>query len=121
MSRVVVLSATTDSPAVARTLVREEMSGCDDRSVVVAELIVSELVTNAVVHAETSIELEFERTDNTVRAAVTDEGTGRPTVRHPGIADEHGRGLLIVRSLADEWGVVERANGKSVWFTLTCD
>jgi anti-sigma regulatory factor (Ser/Thr protein kinase) len=120
MSPSVLLPADTGSPAAARALVRREMVHCDQDAVAAAELVISELVTNALVHARTSIEVQFGHEDDTVRAAVIDEGVGRPTRRAARASDEHGRGLGIVRSVADEWGVDDLAVGKAVWFTLRC-
>ena len=50
MSRTETLPATTDSPATARKLIRTEMSQCDEQAIAAAELMISELVTNVVVH-----------------------------------------------------------------------
>jgi anti-sigma regulatory factor (Ser/Thr protein kinase) len=120
MSTVQTLPAVPDSPAMARTLVRAELSGCSESTVTTAELMISELVTNAVVHGGTPIRIELEHGDNVVKATVTDGGTALPVLRHPQRSAEHGRGLMIVSSLAHDWGVVENENGKSVWFSLPC-
>ena len=122
MSRTETLPATTDSPATARKLIRSEMSQCDEQAIAAAELMISELVTNAVVHGGTPIriDLHHEEGADVVRTAVTDEGEGRPVVLDPEEVDPHGRGLIIVRSLAAEWGVAEAEAGKCVWFTLPC-
>jgi anti-sigma regulatory factor (Ser/Thr protein kinase) len=91
----------------------------------VAELLSSELVTNAVVHAHSSVELAAVRTDHgDLRVDVFDtEGlrSGReiaPRLR-PDTEAEGGRGLAIVSSLATAWGVDDAGSGKSVWFTLS--
>jgi IS5 family transposase len=52
--RIETLPGTTDSPAIARELIRSEMADCNDDAVAAAELMISELVTNAVVHGATS-------------------------------------------------------------------
>jgi anti-sigma regulatory factor (Ser/Thr protein kinase) len=118
MSTVQMLPAVPDSPSVARTLVRAELAGCTETTVTTAELMVSELVTNAVVHGGTPIRVELEHGDHTVRAMVTDGGNDLPVLRHPERSSEHGRGLMIVSTLADDWGVIENERGKSVWFSL---
>lgn len=98
------------------------MGNCDDEAIAAAELMISELVTNAVVHGGTPIRIDLHHREqpDLVRAAVTDGGEGQPVPRNPDEQDPHGRGLLIVRSLADDWGVAEYEAGKCVWFTLRC-
>ncbi len=96
------------------------MADCDERTVAAAVLIISELVTNAVVHAETLIEVELVRQDNTVRGAVSDGSKQPPALLDHGPWDDRGRGLQVVDSLADNWGVVELPHGKTVWFTVRC-
>jgi anti-sigma regulatory factor (Ser/Thr protein kinase) len=83
-------------------------------------LLVSELATNAVRHAASSFTVSIERDASSIRVAVTDAGDGKPLVQSPAPTDYSGRGLLIVRTLADTWGVTEASDGsgKSVWFTL---
>jgi anti-sigma regulatory factor (Ser/Thr protein kinase) len=81
-------------------------------------LMVSELVTNAVVHGEGPIDLRIERLGDRVRIAVTDHGTGTPV--EDGMPDSdavHGRGLAIVARLAQRWGVrAHQGAGTTVWF-----
>ncbi len=90
---------------------------CDD-----VELMVSELVTNALVHAGTELVVEagYDEHSGTVRVAVGDDGLGQPAVRRPSPADPHGRGLQIVAMLASGWGVdpQEGGAGKTVWFEV---
>jgi anti-sigma regulatory factor (Ser/Thr protein kinase) len=86
-----------------------------------ASLLVSELVTNAIVHARTTaaVEIRFDAR-RVVRIAVSDDSPSRPAVDlHPGARAEGGRGMLIVSTLAARWGVeTAAAGGKSVWFEL---
>jgi anti-sigma regulatory factor (Ser/Thr protein kinase) len=86
-----------------------------------ASLLVSELVTNAIVHARTTatIQIQF-GVSRTLRVAVSDDSPARPSVDlHPGARAEGGRGMLIVSTLAARWGVeTAPAGGKSVWFEL---
>ncbi|MDQ6649443.1 MAG: ATP-binding protein [Actinomycetota bacterium] len=81
-----------------------------------AILLVSELVTNAVRHAGSQVELVLERWADTLRASVSDTVRTMPQVRRAGPTDEGGRGLALVEALSARWGVVERKAGKQVWF-----
>lgn len=84
-------------------------------------VMVSELAMNAVQHARTQFEVSVELTADTLRVTVTDSGAGRPTAQPmPPPSSDRGRGLQIVQSLADEWGVApsSHGSGKSVWFQL---
>ena len=84
------------------------------------EVMVSELATNALVHAATSFAVTIDRREHLVYVEVTDAGVGMPTRRSPGETEPHGRGLAIVEELSDQWGTIHNAGevGKSVWFTL---
>jgi anti-sigma regulatory factor (Ser/Thr protein kinase) len=83
-------------------------------------VMVSELATNSVRHAASAFTLSIERDHRQVRVAVTDDGDRLPSLRAPDPHDHSGRGLQIVRALADEWGVTETVGrpGKTVWFVL---
>ena len=83
-------------------------------------LMVSELATNAILHGQTDFEIDVELTEESLLVAVTDGGRGSPEVQQPAVTEMHGRGLMIVQSLADEWGVtgVSGGIGKTVWFRL---
>jgi anti-sigma regulatory factor (Ser/Thr protein kinase) len=84
-------------------------------------LLVSELATNAVVHARTVFGVDIDVRGNFVRVAVSDAGGGVPEVQPlPPPSAPHGRGLLVVSRLADRWGIETSAagNGKSVWFEV---
>jgi anti-sigma regulatory factor (Ser/Thr protein kinase) len=84
-----------------------------------AALLVSELVTNAVVHGRTSATVEVHRPADTLRVTVRDDNPALPAVGDaPDFTDEHGRGLLIVSKLARRWGVEASGDGKAVWFEL---
>jgi anti-sigma regulatory factor (Ser/Thr protein kinase) len=81
-----------------------------------AQLIVSELITNAVNAECSSTELRLSCEGRSLRIAVLDDGGGRPSIRAAGDRDEHGRGLAIIDSLATDWGVVDDSEaGKQVW------
>ena len=95
--------------------------GCSE-SIELLALMLSELATNAVQHADTEFEVEISVTPDaggrSVRVRVSDEAPGFPTPQEPGTDAPHGRGLRIVESLADAWGVEVRRDrpGKTVWF-----
>lgn len=82
-----------------------------------AALLVSELVTNALVHTAGGAQLTATVTDR-LRVEVRDCASARPEPRPPTGDGTSGRGLILVRSLADAWGVLPHAFGKSVWFEL---
>ncbi|MFB6848520.1 ATP-binding protein [Streptomyces sp. NPDC056373] len=85
----------------------------------VAELLTSELVTNAIVHTDHDAVLTATVGPRGLRVEVRDFVARRPRVRLP-VADEgtNGRGLFLVESLADAWGVRPHGVGKAVWFEL---
>ena len=81
---------------------------------------VSELVTNAVVHAGSHAELALRLADGVLRVEVRDLGQGTVSrVRREATVDDlHGRGLLLVEALSSAWGVTEDPDGKTVWFEV---
>jgi serine/threonine-protein kinase RsbW len=113
------LLATPDAVPAARHAFRE-MDELDTPTREVVELLVSELVTNAVRHGASdpheSILVRAKRTDGAVRVEVCDEGAGfahrgeAPEDMHPG-----GRGLMLVKTLASRWGVMP-GQPNCVWF-----
>ncbi|MER6407233.1 ATP-binding protein [Streptomyces viridosporus] len=118
------LAAHPGSPAQARRLTRSRLTGwsvCEDTRDTAA-LVVSELVTNAVVHTASSrIVCELQDGDGLVRIAVRDEGCApdQPranTLQRP--EEEHGRGLLLVDALCHAWGTREHGPGLLVWADL---
>ncbi|MFD3456613.1 SpoIIE family protein phosphatase [Streptomyces sp. NPDC058691] len=78
------------------------------------ELVVSELVTNAVRYGANPIQLRLVR-DHCLICEVTDGGGAAPRLRHARTSDEGGRGLLIVSRLTQRWGIRYSPEGKSVW------
>ncbi|QES52224.1 hypothetical protein DEJ50_06650 [Streptomyces venezuelae] len=85
----------------------------------VAELLATELVTNALVHTDQGAEVSLRLADTRLRVEVRDGTARRPRPYVP-IADDgtHGRGLMLVQALADAWGVAPAGGGKVVWFEL---
>jgi anti-sigma regulatory factor (Ser/Thr protein kinase) len=87
-----------------------------------ARLVISELVTNSVLHsgmgAGQSIEVRVIVRPGTIRIEVADAGPGfQPTVRLPGPASETGRGLFVVDHVSDRWGTIPN-DGIRVWAEL---
>nr|PPQ56641.1 hypothetical protein C5F59_08195 [Streptomyces sp. QL37] len=87
----------------------------------VAELLLSELVTNALIHTRNGAVVTVTSVPTRVRVEVRDFVTGQEPAPYVPNADDgtHGRGLILVQSLADSWGVTTQALGKVVWFELS--
>ncbi|MBO8193828.1 SpoIIE family protein phosphatase [Streptomyces oryzae] len=102
----------------ARRLARRALArwGLDELSDAV-ELLVSEIVTNAVRYAERPITLRLLRTDM-LRCEVGDDVPQLPRLRQARATDEGGRGLYLVNRLARRWGATRLSTGKVVWFEL---
>lgn len=81
-----------------------------------AELLTSELVTNAVQHGGGCTSLRLSRDFNFVRIEVSHQQSGRPVARRAEADEERGRGLLLVEHVASAWGVSH--DGTTVWFTI---
>jgi anti-sigma regulatory factor (Ser/Thr protein kinase) len=87
--------------------------------VFVAELLISEVVTNAVLHAHSPVEVVLRDPGGALRVEVSDESEVLPVfVESAHTFDDHGRGLPLVRDLSDQWGIIENDSGKTVWFSL---
>jgi anti-sigma regulatory factor (Ser/Thr protein kinase) len=84
-----------------------------------AELLVSELVTNAVRYGTPPIWLRVECDDShEMVVRVADADPAPPTLMEADWADESGRGLALVDVISDDWGVESLPEGKQVWFRL---
>ena len=83
-------------------------------------LVASELVSNAVLHARTVIDVALSVSDGTLELSVNDcDGRSpRPRPQRPDDTSTGGRGLFLVEALSDDWGVAERMDGKEVWFRI---
>ncbi|EXU86709.1 serine/threonine protein phosphatase, partial [Streptomyces noursei PD-1] len=103
----------------ARRLARRALArwGLDELSDQL-ELLVSEVVTNAVRYAERPVTLRLLRTD-VLRCEVGDDVPQLPRLRHARPSDEGGRGLYLVNRMARRWGATRLSMGKVVWFELS--
>jgi GAF domain-containing protein/anti-sigma regulatory factor (Ser/Thr protein kinase) len=109
------------SAAAARRTLERALEGAGlDGLLDEALLLVTELVTNAVVHAGTEIELRIDTSAGGLRVEVVDRSPGSLPVMQPAPAEtrEGGRGVFLLDALASEWGTRHFSGGKSVWFQL---
>ncbi len=111
----------------ARALLHAVLTGwgADQDVLDTAELVLSELVTNALRaraprDRQVGVRLAHSPQDGLLRLEVSDAGEGRPEVRNPSEDETGGRGLLLVDALAHRWGVREREGGigKTTWAEL---
>lgn len=110
------LPASVTTPAAARAVVREAVErGRAGVRIEDVALVVSELVTNAVIHGRGDITLDVVVGPDAVHVSVEDAGPEPPTPRAAEPADESGRGLLLVSRIASQWGVRPVDTGKVVW------
>ncbi|WP_460065517.1 SpoIIE family protein phosphatase [Streptomyces sp. YKOK-I1] len=124
------LAGSPHAPGLARDVVRAAFTEWGDLPERLAEdvtLVVSELVTNAVVHAGTDVELLCRLEDDPEQghAVVVEVGDHHPSraprdhpPESPHETPEYGRGLRLVAALADAWGVTYRRGAKTVWARL---
>ncbi len=112
------LPASTSSAALARRLLRGALTAWPSELVNSAELLVSELVTNAVQHGRSAPVVRVDAYGSTLRVTVADDCPSAPGVRHPDADADSGRGLLLVETVATSWGWSQHARGKLVWFTI---
>jgi anti-sigma regulatory factor (Ser/Thr protein kinase) len=97
----------------------------DQEALDVAELVLSELVTNALRaraphDRQVGVHISHSDENGLLRLEVSDAGEGRPEVRRPSADEIGGRGLLLVEALTHRWGVQEREGGigKTVWVEI---
>ncbi|WP_241251322.1 ATP-binding SpoIIE family protein phosphatase [Candidatus Protofrankia californiensis] len=108
-------SAVHARSALARILAGQRLAAVADDAL----LLVSEVVTNAVLHARSDLVLRVHQEGDRLRVSVEDrEGARMPRRRTPRDDGESGWGLLIVDVLAHGWGVETTGDGKRVWFDL---
>jgi PAS domain S-box-containing protein len=114
--------ATPSSVGEARRFLLGTLPDVGDDAADALALMLSELATNAVQHAATEFEVSVhvEPDRGRVRVEVSDGAAGYPTPQDPVPDAPHGRGLHIVRALADVWGIEMRRDrpGKTVWYSV---
>ncbi|MEU1471624.1 SpoIIE family protein phosphatase [Streptomyces sp. NPDC005761] len=110
----------TSAPAAARRLVSERLAAWNvsDETGDATELIVSELVTNAVRYGSPPVRLRL-ILDRGLTCEIWDGSTTAPHMKYAGAVDEGGRGLFIISQLATLWGTRYAPQGKTVWSEQT--
>lgn len=106
------------APATARASVRAACAPAFPQLVDDALLLVSEVVTNAVEHGRAPVRLSVDCDPDGITVAVEDGSPTLPRTRRIDRRRHSGRGLVLVQSIAAEWGVRRTGNGKQVWFRL---
>jgi len=115
-----VLPPRTSSVRAARAFARERCGTTEVRPTTcdLVVLLVSELVTNAIVHAGSEARLAITTGGSSLRVEVGDDSPVHPRVLSPGPGTAYGRGVGFVARLATSWGVRDEPVGKVVWFTV---
>jgi anti-sigma regulatory factor (Ser/Thr protein kinase) len=113
------LDPVPSAPGAARRWLREQLDALGLAAHAdVALLLVSEAVTNAVLHARSSLEVRVEPRGRGVRVEVRDGSPALPARRRLSARATTGRGVALLESLADHWGWERDGAGKTVWFEL---
>jgi anti-sigma regulatory factor (Ser/Thr protein kinase) len=112
------LPANAGSVRFSREAIRDALAQFDPDAVEAAAILTDELVTNAIMHGQPPIVLNISEDHGNVTVRVRDAGSGVPVSRPAQRGALSGRGLTIVDSMSDRWGVDIRQHGKSVWFQL---
>jgi len=102
-------------PAARRFLMNVLKSWGEDAIAVDAAVVVSELTTNAVLHATSAFRVHLTRRHDIVRISVDDVGPARPQPRHASPEDFGGRGMQLIEALTRAWGCDVLESGKTVW------
>ena len=116
------LAPEVTSASRARALLRRVLSGHDREDALdPAQLAMSEIVTNALVHAGTPMRLRILLAPHGLRVELADGSQRMPARREFGSAAATGRGLHLVDELASRWGAYPAGEGKVVWFEIGDD
>jgi anti-sigma regulatory factor (Ser/Thr protein kinase) len=101
----------------ARRFVADVLSSCPI-DIELVSLLVSELVSNVVLHAHTPFEVEVRNRGGHIRVSVADGSPVMPSVKQYAPDSVTGRGLTMIDLTAERWGIDENADGKAVWFEV---
>lgn len=116
------LPATARSVTEARRFVLDALSNWRLEALAdTAALLTSEVVTNAVLHARTPMDLVVRRLRDGVAVDVTDGSRHKPRARLATPDSTNGRGIALLEQLASTWSVTLHRSGKTVTFTVTGD
>lgn len=111
------LAPSPSAARAARAFVADVLQGWPAATVETTRLLVSELVTNAVLYARSTIEVSVSARGR-LRVEVGDSHPSDPVPKNYELDADTGRGLALLVSLAEEWGVERTATGKTVWFVV---
>ena len=108
----------SDNVAAVRHFTRERFDRVTPKCVADLVLVASELATNAIVHARTRFSVGLGLTGGVGRIEVVDRAPNLPSGRSLALSTSNRRGLLVVATLADSWGVEWEEAAKTVWAEL---
>jgi anti-sigma regulatory factor (Ser/Thr protein kinase) len=107
------------SPRAARSFVTTALHQLGGEALSdLAELLVSELVTNAILHAHSEVSVQVSMDGSVVRIDVDDDSPRAPQQRDYSQEATTGRGLALFEALSTAWGTRPKNGGKTVWFEL---
>lgn len=114
------LEADRQAPSEARRFVREALAAWNQAELADSIMLaVSELVTNAVLHAHSATSVTLVNCDDVVHLQVRDADPSEPQVRPMDETAVNGRGMQLVGQVSDQWGVLPSPPGKIVWLDIT--
>lgn len=112
------LAPTPQAAGEARRFVAGLVAELGEGATAALTLLTSELVTNAVLHARTSVQVGVIRGASEILVAVGDKNSGAPEPQIPSDSATQGRGLTLLSGLSHGWGVTAYDGGKTVWFVM---
>jgi anti-sigma regulatory factor (Ser/Thr protein kinase) len=116
------LAATPSNVGHARRWISRKLDLCGANGAIdVVVLLTSEIVTNAIVHAGTPLTVRVESDEQRVRIAVSDADPEVPAMGEFDLHSAGGRGMALLDTLAEDWGVQVEPDGKTVWFDVVPD
>ena len=114
------LEPTPTAARQARAFLGEHAGALSQAAADAATVCASELVTNGVLHARTPLVFGVTAGERLL-VTVADQSDGRPYTPDQDDERASGRGILLVDALADQWGIDDTVEGKTVWFTIVRD